>query len=361
MSSARLAGTIRIVGAGLLGTSIGLALRKQGLDVVIDDLSPANQRLAIDYGAGRAPSGEDQISLVVVCVPPDVTAKTIALELNSHHAAVVTDVASVKSQILTQLTESNADLTRYVGSHPMAGRERGGALSGRADLFFTRPWVIAPNSASSSGASELVEKLALDLGATPVLVDAESHDRAVALVSHLPQLVSTLLAARLEHAEARDVSLAGQGLRDTTRIAASDAALWVQILSANADRVLPQLEKFETDLAAVISALQDLTKPGALSVIGDLLKRGNAGVEQIPGKHGSQPKQYSRVVVMIDDRPGQLAKLLTEVGEIGVNLEDLKLEHSPGAQVGLPELYVLPEAETRLVAALGERGWRIVG
>jgi prephenate dehydrogenase len=361
VSSARLAGTIRIVGAGLLGTSIGLALRKQGLDVVIDDLSPANQRLAIDYGAGRAPSGEDQISLVVVCVPPDVTAKTIALELNSHHAAVVTDVASVKSQILTQLTESNADLTRYVGSHPMAGRERGGALSGRADLFFTRPWVIAPNSASSSGASELVEKLALDLGATPVLVDAESHDRAVALVSHLPQLVSTLLAARLEHAEARDVSLAGQGLRDTTRIAASDAALWVQILSANADRVLPLLEKFETDLAAVISALQDLTKPGALSVIGDLLKRGNAGVEQIPGKHGSQPKQYSRVVVMIDDRPGQLAKLLTEVGEIGVNLEDLKLEHSPGAQVGLPELYVLPEAETRLVAALGERGWRIVG
>jgi prephenate dehydrogenase len=361
VSSARLAGTIRIVGAGLLGTSIGLALRKQGLDVVIDDLSPANQRLAIDYGAGRAPSGEDQISLVVVCVPPDVTAKTIALELNSHHAAVVTDVASVKSQILTQLTESNADLTRYVGSHPMAGRERGGALSGRADLFFTRPWVIAPNSASSSGASELVEKLALDLGATPVLVDAESHDRAVALVSHLPQLVSTLLAARLEHAEARDVSLAGQGLRDTTRIAASDAALWVQILSANADRVLPLLEKFETDLAAVISALQDLAKPGALSVIGDLLKRGNAGVEQIPGKHGSQPKQYSRVVVMIDDRPGQLAKLLTEVGEIGVNLEDLKLEHSPGAQVGLPELYVLPEAETRLVAALGERGWRIVG
>ena len=361
MSSARLAGTIRIVGAGLLGTSIGLALGKQGLDVVIDDLSPANQRLAIDYGAGRAPSGEDQISLVVVCVPPDVTAKTIALELLAHQSAVVTDVASVKSQILAQLTESNADLTRYVGSHPMAGRERGGALSGRADLFFTRPWVIAPNSASSSSATELVEKLALDLGATPVSLEAQSHDRAVALVSHLPQLVSTLLAARLENAEARDVSLAGQGLRDTTRIAASDSALWLQILSANADRVLPLLEKFETDLVSVIGALQDLSKPGALSVIGDLLKRGNAGVEQIPGKHGAQPKQYSRVVVMIDDRPGQLAKLLTEVGEIGVNLEDLKLEHSPGAQVGLPELYVLPEAETRLVAALGERGWRIVG
>jgi len=361
VSSARLAGTIRIVGAGLLGTSIGLALRKQGLDVVVYDLSPANQRLAVDYGAGRAPSTDDEVSLVVVCVPPDVTAKTVALELNANPHAVVTDVASVKSQILSQLAESSCDLSRYVGSHPMAGRERGGAISGRADLFFTRPWVIASNAASSIEAVELVEKLALDLGASPIRVDAQSHDRAVALVSHLPQLVSTLLAARLEHADARDVSLAGQGLRDTTRIAASDAALWLQILSANSERVLPLREMFESDLATLIEALKDLAKPGALSVIGDLLKRGNSGVEQIPGKHGSQPKQYSRVVVMIDDRPGQLAKLLTEVGEIGVNLEDLKLEHSPGAQVGLPELYVLPEAEVRLVEALAQRGWRIVG
>jgi prephenate dehydrogenase len=361
VTSFRLSGTVRVVGAGLLGTSIGLALRKQGLDVVVDDLSPANQRLAIDYGAGRAPADGDNISLVIVCVPPDVTARTVAFELQANADAVVTDVASVKAQILDQLRASNTDLTRYVGSHPMAGRERGGALSGRADLFFTRPWVIAANSESSTSAIGLVEKLALDLGATPVTVDAQSHDRAVALVSHLPQLVSTLLAARLEHADAQDVALAGQGLRDTTRIAASDAALWLQILSANSDRVVPLLEQLDADLLSVIAALKDISQPGALSVIGDLLKRGNAGVENIPGKHGTQPKQYSRVVVMIDDRPGQLAKLLTEVGEIGVNLEDLKLEHSPGAQVGLPELYVLPEAESKLIAALGERGWRIVG
>ena len=361
MNSVRLTGTVRVVGAGLLGTSIGLALRKQGLDVVIDDLSPANQRLAIDYGAGRAPAEGDNISLVVVCVPPDVTAKTVAFELKNHTDAVVTDVASVKAQILQELIAANVDLSRYVGSHPMAGRERGGALSGRADLFFTRPWVISANSNSSASATGLVEKLALDLGATPIAADPQSHDRAVALVSHLPQLVSTLLAARLENADSQEVALAGQGLRDTTRIAASDATLWLQILSANSERVVPLLEQLDSDLGALIAALKDLSQPGAMSVIGDLLKRGNSGVESIPGKHGSQPKQYSRVVVMIDDRPGQLAKLLTEVGEVGVNLEDLKLEHSPGAQVGLPELYVLPEAESKLVSALTERGWRIVG
>lgn len=361
MNSVRLNGTVRILGAGLLGTSIGLALRKQGLDVVIDDLSPANQRLAIDYGAGRAPQTEDQVSLVVVCVPPDVTAKAIVQELASQPNAVITDVASVKSQILSELIELELDLSRYVGSHPMAGRERGGAISGRADLFFTRPWVISPNSQSSEKAVSLVQNLAIALGAFPTLVDSASHDRAVALVSHLPQLVSTLLAARLEGATGEDMALVGQGLRDTTRIAASDPALWVQILNANAERIVPLLHSFSQDLSALTSALENLSQAGSLSVVGDVLRRGNAGVEQIPGKHGSQSKNYARVVVMIDDSPGQLAKLLTEVGEIGVNLEDLKLEHSPGAQVGLPELYVLPEAETKLVEALTERGWRIVG
>lgn len=361
MNPVRLSGSVRIVGTGLLGTSIGLGLSKLGIDVSLDDVSPANQRLAVDYGAGRAAKPTDEVSLVVVCVPPDVTAKTVARELSDHPQAVVTDVASVKSQILDELRSMGADLSRYVGSHPMAGRERGGALSGRADLFFTRPWVIAANEQSSPNAIAEVEKLALDLGAVPIRLDSDSHDRAVALVSHLPQLVATLLAARLRDAKAADVALAGQGLRDTTRIAASDANLWVQILNANAEEVLPLLKALAVDLDSVINALTDLSKPGALAVIGDALQRGNAGVEQIPGKHGSQPKNYARVVVMIDDKPGQLAKLLTEIGEIGVNVEDLKLEHSPGAQVGLPEIYVVPEAELRLVNALTERGWRIAG
>jgi len=357
----RTRGLVRVVGAGLIGTSVGLALSKLGLDVAIEDISPANQALAIDYGAGRKPLAEDNPGLVVVCVPPDLTAKTVLAELARYPEATLTDVASVKLNVLNELIALNADMTRYVGSHPMAGRERGGALAGRADLFFGRPWVISPNQQSLPERVQSVEQLALDLGAIPSTVEAADHDRAVAVVSHLPQVVSSLLAAQLGSAPVADLSLSGQGLRDTTRIAASDAKLWMQILSANAEPVSRALDGFAKDLARVQQALADIHSPGALSELGEVLTRANRGAALIPGKHGNAPKSYSQIVVMIDDKPGQLAKLLTEIGEIGINLEDLKLEHSPGAQIGLVELYVLPEVEKTLAEALADRNWRISG
>ena len=357
----RVTGSVRIVGAGLIGTSIGLALKKIGVDVSIDDVSPANQRLAIDYGAGRKPAATDEPALIVVCVPPDVTVRAVLTELHAYPNAVVTDVASVKNSILEELSAAEAPLVRYVGSHPMAGRERGGALAGRADLFFGRPWVICSNQLSTAASTMLVEQLALDLGGVPVRLSAADHDRAVAMVSHLPQLVSSLLAAQLNRAESGDLALSGQGLRDTTRIAASDAKLWMQILGGNTADVKTVLQGFAEDLGRVIKSFDDLEAPGALSDLGEVLLAGNRGVALIPGKHGSAATNYSQVVVMIDDKPGQMAKLLTEIGEIGINLEDLKLEHSPGAEIGLVELFVLPEAEASLVVALAERGWRLAG
>lgn len=361
MNSARLSGQIRVVGAGLLGTSIGLGLSKLGLDVIIEDASPANEKLAIDYGAGRAAKASDQPALIIVCVPPDVTGRVVAAELNAFPEAVVTDVASVKTSVVEDLKTRNADLARYVGSHPMAGRERGGAISGRADLFLSRPWVIAPSASNPAVAIQLVENLALDLGAAPVRVSAEEHDRAVALVSHVPQLVSSLLAARLVDAESADVALAGQGLRDTTRVAASDPKLWLQILGANADRVVAILRDFSTDVDALIQALSQIEANGSLSTVGRILEAGNRGVERIPGKHGTKHTEYAQLIVMIEDKPGELGRLFNEVGEIGVNIEELKLEHSPSAQVGLVELYVLPNVVESLSAELIKRGWRIAG
>lgn len=361
MNSPRLTDSIRIVGAGLLGTSIGLALSKLGLDVVIADASPANQKLAIDYGAGRNPSEADQPKLIVVCVPPDVTATVVAAELKAFASAVVTDVASVKLAIEAELEELGADLSRFVGSHPMAGRERGGAISGRADLFVGRPWVIAANPKSSAGALALVEDLALDLEASPIASDAASHDRAVALVSHVPQLVSSLLAARLVEAELSDVALAGQGLRDTTRIAASDPKLWLQILGANSAEVASVLKDFANDLDQVVAALEDVSAKGSLATLGRALEAGNRGVERIPGKHGTKATTYAQIVVMIDDKPGELGRLFNEVGDIGVNIEELKLEHSPSSLIGLVELFVLPAAEELLSQSLISRGWRLAG
>ncbi len=354
--SSRLTGQVRIVGTGLLGASIGHALVGRGVDVILHDASRANVTLAIDYGAGRRAAAGDAPGLVIVAVPPDVTADVIAAELSAWPNAVVTDVASVKSGILEDLTAVGADLTRYIGSHPLAGRERGGAISARADLFIGRPWVITGTGANR----RIVEDLVLDLGAVPVTMTAEEHDASVALVSHVPQVVSSLLARRLGDAPEPAVGLAGQGLRDTTRIASSNPELWVQILGANAAPVVDILRAYRDDLDTVLAALDNPDAPGARRAIAETLAGGNAGVARIPGKHG-QANHYSQLVIMVDDKPGELARLLTEIGEAGVNMEDLRLEHSPGAQIGLAEISVLPEVEERLATELEARGWKIAG
>jgi len=358
MAGSRIVGEVRVVGAGLLGASVALGLRAVGVDVILDDASPANLSLAIDYGAGRAARDTDNPTLIVVAVPPDVTSAVLAAELAAWPDALVTDVASVKVAPLEGLRALGADVQRYIGSHPMAGRERGGAISARGDLFIGRPWVISSHDGIPAAQVSVIEGLALDLGAVPILMTAEQHDASVALVSHVPQVVSSLLANRLNGAAESAVGLAGQGLRDTTRIAASDPELWVQVLGANSATVADILRAYRDDLDALVGILDAPTAPGARRALAELLASGNAGVARIPGKHGTD-RRFSQLIVMVDDTPGELARLLTEIGEIGVNLEDLRLEHSPGVPIGLAEISVLPEVETRLVADLEARGWRI--
>ncbi len=356
--AARVQGTVRIVGAGLLGSSIGHALTARGIDVALDDTSPSQLRLAVDYGAGRLATGDDEPSLIVVAVPPDVTAPVIERELTRFPHAVVTDVASVKLEPLRALRERGVDLTHYIGSHPLAGRERGGAIAARADIFVGRPWVVCRDEDTSAADLALVEALALDLGATPLEMSPEDHDRAVALVSHVPQLVASLLAGRFVDAPDGSLRLAGQGVRDTTRIAASAPELWVQILGANAQPVVDVLDALAADLTTVADALRAPEAPGSRRAVADTIRRGNDGVERLPGKHG-QNRRFEPVVVMVDDTPGQLGRLFGELGELDVNVEDLRLEHSPGAQFGLAEISVVPSAVRRAVEGLEARGWKI--
>ena len=360
MVESRLIGPVRVVGTGLLGTSIGLGLRARGIDVILADASPTNLSIAVDYGAGRAATAGDLPQLIVVCVPPDVTAEIVARELAAHPQAIVTDVASVKLAPLQELCALGADVSRYIGGHPMAGRERGGPLAGRADLFVGRPWVVAAHDAISYQQATAIDDLILDLGAILVEMSPEEHDSAVALISHVPQVVSTIMARRLTDAAGSALNLAGQGLRDVTRVAASDPELWVQILGANAEPVRDILLAYRDDLDRFIDALEAPAAPGARRKVAEELAGGNAGVARLPGKHG-QDRRFVSLSVMVDDTPGQLARLLNEVGEVGVNLEDLRLEHSPGAQLGLAEISVLPEAVGRLTEELAARGWRIAG
>lgn len=356
--ASRLSGTVRIVGAGLLGASIGHALRLKGIDVALTDTSPAQLRLAVDYGAGRPATDSDAPSLVVVAVPPDVTASVIAAELAAYPDAVVTDVASVKLEPLHALRAAGVNITRYIGSHPLAGRERGGAISARADIFVGRPWVVCRDEDTSRADLSVVEALALDLGAMPVEMSPEEHDRAVALTSHVPQLVASLLAGRFREVDESLLQLAGQGVRDTTRIAASAPELWVQILGANAAPVVEVLDALATDLAHVADALRQPAAPGARRDVAETIRRGNDGVERLPGKHG-QNRQFEKVVVMVDDTAGQLGRLFGDLGDLDINVEDLRLEHSPGAQFGVAEISVDPSIALRAKAGLEDRGWRI--
>lgn len=363
-------GPVKVIGAGLLGSSIGLGLTTRGVTVTLEDTSPTALALARDVGAGTpAAPGDAEPALVVVATPPDVVARTVAAALRTHPHAVVTDVASVKSAVLADLAAMPEDSRplweRYVGSHPMAGRERSGPAGASADLFAARPWVIADGGASEARAVLAVRSLAVDLGAVPVSLSPAEHDRAVALVSHLPQVAASLVAAELAAAPESALGLAGQGLRDVTRIAAGDPVLWAAILAGNARPVATALRGVQNGLARVIEALDAAvaggpTAPGVLPALAGAVAAGNAGVARIPGKHGGAQRRYGEVTVLVPDRPGELARLLTEVGEAGVNLEDLSIEHSPRQKVGLATLAVLPSAVQRLEDALDSRGWRVV-
>lgn len=357
MVDARVVGPVRIVGAGLLGASIGLVLRRLDVDVTLVDASPTAVALATQYGAGRAGTDTDSPSLIVVAVPPDVVADVVARELADFPGAIVTDVASVKGAILSDLLSRGVDLSRYVGSHPMAGRERGGAVSARADIFTGRSWVVCPRPDTMSRAVTTVSDLALDCGAILVEMTTADHDSAVALVSHVPQIVASAVASSLIGAPETAVGLAGGGLRDVTRIAASEPNMWLQILSANSSDVTAVLEGVHERIGAVLDALRSDAPTVTLA---ELLNAGNAGVERIPGKHG-RSAHFANILVVIDDRPGQLARLLADIGDLGINMEDLRLEHSPGSAIGFAEVSVLAASEGALVRELEARGWRIAG
>jgi prephenate dehydrogenase len=357
---------VHVLGTGLIGTSLGLVLSRQGVDVTLEDAVPTHAALARDLGAGRLPGDEGTTpDLVVVATPPDVTAGCVAAALERWPAAVVTDVASVKRPVVTGLRASGADLVRYCGSHPMAGRERSGAVAGRHDLFDGRAWVLTPTPETGPDAVRLVTEVARAAGAAVRELPPEEHDRAVAAVSHVPQLAASLVAARLADLDEGSVALAGQGLRDVTRIAASDPNLWTQILAGNAGAVRDVLTGLAADLDGVIAALDALDAstdaPGARGTLATAIAAGNAGHARIPGKHGAAPTSYVTVRVLVPDEPGQLGRLFADIGEIGTNIEEFHLDHGLGQAFGLAEVDVVPAAADALAEALGERGWQIHG
>jgi prephenate dehydrogenase len=361
---------VLVHGTGLIGTSIALALRERGTEVWLSDADPVTARLAADLGAGTAVhdlrDAKGIADIAVLAMPPAVVGRELAFAQECAVADVYTDVASVKVLPARQARDLGCDLESYVPAHPLAGRERHGPAAAQADLFLGRTWALCPLPETSAAAVAAVTALAVACGADPVLTDPATHDRWVALVSHAPHLVASAMAARLAPSgvPADALKLAGGGLRDVTRIAAGDSALWTQILTANAGPVAEVVADVAEDLAAVARLLARLPQgsqgggAGVAAVTG-LLDRGLAGAGRIPGKHGGQPRNFSVVQVVIADQPGELSRLFAAAGAAGVNIEDIRLEHSPGLPVGVAELSVRPDQAGTLLDAMEAGGWPV--
>lgn len=352
-------GRLLVAGTGLIGTSVGLAARKAGYEVVLANRDPARLEVAVDVGAGQAWDGESRVDLAVVALPPAVLAAEIARLQRAGVAPTITHVCSVQLQPQVEVEALIGPWPGFVGGHPVAGRERSGPHHAAGDLFADRPWVVCPTPASGSEAVAAVETLARDCGARVSTMPAADHDALLARLSHTPQLVASALAAALLGLERADVAIAGSGLRDTTRIADSDPDLWAEIVAANPQGVASALDAVLEPLNALRAELAS----GAMSAdaVRTLVERGRAGRQLLAGKHGQAAVRWATVTVVVPDQPGALARLLADAASGGVNVEDIRVDHSPGLPLGQVDLDVAPGHAAELVSVLEARGWRATG
>lgn len=342
--------SVRIVGAGLIGTSIGLALAAKNIAVEMIDVDSRNQALAQDLTGGVSIAEPE---LIILATPLRALSQVINEQYALNPNSTFMDVCSVKVEPIQKVQASKLPLKQFVGTHPMAGREVGGAESARADLFLSRSWIITPDAQTDSEAVAKVKWLIDLLGATCVQLDAVSHDAAVARVSHLPQITATLLAGSLHGVASDWLDLAGAGLRDTTRIAASDENLWKEIISSNAQEIKTLLTKLHNELGAMIDAVDDEER------IAVIMRKGRDGRNLIPGKHGGKAREYTYVPIVIDDKPGQLGAIFNECAAMSVNVEDLVIEHSPGQLNALITLALSADDAVKLSNHLSSIGWNV--
>ena len=341
---------VRIVGSGLIGTSIGLGLVQRGIAVEMVDSDPGAQALAMDLIGGALLTDPD---LVVFALPTSALSVISPTEIPLNPQSTFMDVGSVKNEVLLQVKTFSGLSTRFLPTHPMAGREIGGAGSARADLFQGRSWILTPEAECAEESKDLVLELINYLGATPIELTALDHDAAVAKISHLPQITASLLAKQLSGTPLEWMELAGQGLRDTTRIAGSDENLWKEIIYSNRSEISELLISLQNDLTQMIAALDDPAK------IASLIAAGREGKAMIPGKHGGKAREYSYLPIVIDDKPGQLGAIFNECATMQVNVEDLNIEHSPGQLSALITLSLSALDAEKLSAHLTSIGWNV--
>ncbi len=352
---------VAIVGTGLIGTSIAMAAARAGASVVGWDLeaavlAAAAARSGLEPAAGIEEAVHDA-DLVVVATPIAAVAGAVAASLRLAPDAVVTDAASVKTHVIdgVSATADRAALGRFVPGHPMGGSERSGPEHASASVVDGIVWVLAPTTDTDPACTAALASWIEGLGARAVRLDPERHDRLVAMVSHLPQVASTSLmgvAAREEADEPDILLLAAGGFRDLTRLAASQPALWSDILVANRRQVASAIELFIDRLQTMRDRILD-GEADTVESIFDAAKSARLGL-------AAKPTVRSGVAVWqveIPDEPGALARITAVLGEGGVNIEDLQIVHSPEGGRGTVHLTVALDASEAVAEVLGDGGY----
>lgn len=352
---------VAVIGTGLVGTSIALAAIRAGDEVTGFDTDPAVLGQAAASSTLRASQSLEEAvaeaTIVFICTPVPAIARLVVATLDAAAGALVSDVASVKSHVLAEVEAAAApgNLARFVGGHPMSGSERSGPGGASASLLDDIVWVLTPSPASDAVGVDRLQAWITKVGARPICMDAERHDRLVAIVSHLPQVASTALmglAAREEAGEPEILLLAAGGFRDLTRLAASNPRLWSDILVANRRTVATAIDLYVERL----TAMRDMVLQGRAANIEEAF----AEAKEARLTLGAKPQVRSGVAVFqvpVPDRPGVLAELTATLGEAGVNIEDLQIVHSPEGGRGTVHLTVASASAGHASGTLAERGF----
>jgi prephenate dehydrogenase len=344
---------IAVLGVGLIGGSIGLAARQRlgatvaGFDPDADLLRRSRELEAVDEAADSvagAVSGADAVFCAApVAALPDLAAEALA---GAGDDALVTDVGSVKREVIGRLGEE----PRFIGGHPLAGAETSGVENARADLFDGARWYLTPTDRTEGMLYDRAQRLITDLGARPQAIDAETHDRLMATVSHLPHVLANVLAARAADSltdESERLPEVGPSFRDATRVAGANPAIWSDILSGNREAVAGEIDAVVDDLKAAA----DLLRSGDREAVGDWQGRA-AEVRRrlLEAELAGGPLHELRV--RVPNKPGIVAELALALGRGGVNIEDMALYPAADMSSGAITLFVAGDDQADQAADL---------
>jgi len=342
-----MAGRAALVGTGLIGGSIGMALRRQGWHVCGVDLDRDRAERALELGALDAVGRDPSADVTFVATPVGAVAD-LARAVLADTSGVVTDVGSVKGPIVRALDDA-----RFVGGHPMAGSEQEGVDGARPDLFEGAVWVLTPDDRTDETAYTTVRSTVSSFGAEVVAIPPDRHDALVAIVSHVPHLTAATLMALADQRSADHralLRLAAGGFRDMTRVAAGHPGIWPDICAENRDAIVDTLDR----LIGELGAMRDVVAGGDREALLDRLRTARAARANLPVRF-SRPDQLTELRIPVPDRPGALAEVTTLATELDVNIADLELAHSAEGDKGVMLLLVESAEAPRLADALQRR------